>query len=306
MKKFITLLLTFAALIIIVIFIFIPSKIKISSITKGNANGIAAHRILMNDETWAKWWPYEKVFQLDKTNFKLNKKMFNSFELTLYNGGDSVVSQLQFIVINLDTLNLVWSCELETGNNPIERFLHYKKARTIKKNLDLLLDSLIAFLSDQKNIYGFRVKKTIVTDSVLVSTHKFFDHYPDEFETEEIIKKLEAYIKANNAKQMNYPMLHVKQEDSVHFNVMAAIATDIKLPDNNEFASKMVLKKGNLLEVEINGGHATIRKAFNEYEKFFLDYEQISPAIPYQLIITDRTKERDTAKWITKLYYPVY
>ena len=68
----------------------------------------------------------------------------------------------------------------------------------------------------------------------------------------------------------------------------------------------MLLKGGNLLEGEISGGFASIRKAFNEYENFIKDYAKTSPAIPYELIITDRTKERDTAKWITRLCYPVF
>ena len=306
MKKIVVALVILVVLAVAASYIFISSKIKISSIATVPANSIAAHRVLMDDETWVKWWPYEKTFQLDKTSFRLSKKMLNSFEFIIYKGSDSIVSQLQLIAVNLDTVSLLWSCEIETGNNPVERVSHYYTAVAIKKNLDFLLDSLGEFISDHKNIYGFRVKKAIVTDSVLISTRKLFDHYPDEFETEEMVKKLRAYINANNAKEMNYPMLHIRQEDSIHFEAMTAIATDIKLPDNKEFAAKMLFKGGNLLEAEINGGHASVRKAFDEYEKFKKDYSKTSPAIPYQLIITDRTKERDTLKWVTKLCYPVY
>ncbi len=306
MKKLFVTLVIIVVLVVAVSYIFIPTKIKISSIVTSTANSIGAHRILMNDETWAKWWPYEKAFQLEKTNFKLTKKMINSFEVMIYKGGDSIVSQLQLISVAIDTVSLLWSCELEAGNSPVKRLLYYNTAIAIKKNLAFLLDSLSAFVSDQKNIYGFRVKNVIVTDSVLISTRKLFNYYPDEFETEEMVKKMRAYIKANNAKEMNYPMLHIQQEDSIHFSAMTAIATDIKLPDNNEFAAKMLLKGGNLLEAEINGGHATFRKAFYEYDMFIKDYSKTSPAIPYQLMITDRTKERDTLKWVTKLCYPVF
>jgi hypothetical protein len=122
------------------------------------------------------------------------------------------------------------------------------------------------FFLIRKTFTAFEIKEVKVTDSVLISTRKTFDHYPDEFETEEMIQKLRSYIKKNNAKEMNYPMLHIMKLDSLHFEAMTAIATDIKLPDNNEFASKMLLKGGNLLEAPITGGHATIRKGFIEYE----------------------------------------
>lgn len=306
MKKIIITLLTIAALAIMAIFIFIPSKIKISSVKVILANDLASHRILLNEANWAKWWPNEKLFQLDKTSFKLTQKMLNGFELEISGKDKPLTSRLMIIGMVSDSITLTWSCDIESGNNPLKRISAYNKASDIKKDLDKLLQSLGAFLSDQKNIYGYEIKEVKVTDSVLISTRKTFDHYPDEFETEEMIKKLRSYIKKNNAKEMNYPMLHVREVDSLHFEAMTAIATDIKLPDNNEFAAKMLLKGGNLLEAQITGGHATIRKGFIEYENAMREYSWTSPAIPYQLIITDRTKERDTVKWVTKLCYPIF
>ncbi len=305
MKKLLIGSLVLVTVVILASYVIIPSKIKVSSITIANANDIAAHRVLMDEGNWAKWWPNKKAFQLDETRFWLTQKMLNSFDLMIYNEGDSVNSQLQLILVNTDSVNLVWSFEIASGNNPMKRFSHYYAATAIKKKLDFLLDSLAAYLSDKRNIYGFDVKKVLVTDSVLISTRKTFDHYPDEFETEEMIKRLRAYISINKAKEMNFPMLHVKQMDSIHFEAMTAIATDFKLPDNNEFAAKMLLKGGNLLEGEVKGGHATITKSFDEFEKLIKDYRKTSPAIPYQLMITDRTKEMDTTKWVTKLCYPI-
>ncbi|TMI65119.1 MAG: hypothetical protein E6H07_04140 [Bacteroidetes bacterium] len=306
MKKVIIILLTIAALAIAGVFIFIPSKIKVSSATVVLANELASHRILMDEANWAKWWPNEKVFQLDKTSFKLTQKMLNGFELEISGKGEPVASQLMILPMASDSIKLSWSCDIESGNDPLKRISGYNRASVIKKDLDKLLQSLAKFLSDQRNIYGFEIKEMKVTDSVLVSTRKTFDHYPDEFQTEEMIQKLRRYIKKNNAKEMSYPMLHIREVDSLHFEAMTAIATDIKLPDNNEFASKMVLKGGNLLEAPVTGGHATIRKGFIEYENAMKEYSWTSPAIPYQLIITDRIKERDTTRWVTILCYPVF
>lgn len=305
MKKGIIILLTFAALAIAGIFILIPSKIRISSVSKVHANSEGSLRILMNETNWAKWWPSEKVFQLDGSNYRISKKMVSGFELMISKNADSIASQLLVIGIRTDTTVLTLSCELEAGNNPFKRLSGYNHATAIKRNFNLLLDSLNAFLSDQKNIYGFVANQVKVKDSVLISTRKSFDHYPDEFETEALIQKLRAYIKAGNAKEMNYPMLNVKQLDEKHFEAMVAIATDKRLPDNNDFATKMVVKNGNLLEAEITGGHARIRHAFIEYENLIEEYNKTPPAIPYQLIITDRTKERDTNKWVTKICYPI-
>ena len=48
------------------------------------------------------------------------------------------------------------------------------------------------------------------------------------------------------------------------------------------------------------------RKAFDNFENYRSDYTILSPAIPYQLMITDRIKESDTTKWVTKFYYPIF
>jgi len=305
MKKGIIILLTFAALALAGIFIFIPSTIKVSSVSKVHANSEGAQRVLMNDNNWANWWPSDKVFQLDGSSYRISKKMISGFELMILKGSDSVASQLLVIGVNTDTTVLTWGCELETGNNPIKRLSGYFNAVAIKKDINFLLDSLKAFLGDQKNIYGFVANQVKVTDSVLVSTKKTFDHYPDEFETDVLIQKLRAYIRTNGAKEMNYPMLNIRELDENHFEAMVAIATDKRLPDNSVFATKMVVKNGNLLEAEITGGHSTIRQAFAQYDLLIEDYNKTPPAIPYQLIITDRTKEKDTTKWITKLCYPI-
>ena len=306
MKKILIILLIIAGLTVLASYIFIPSRIQISSARTVRANNLASHRVLMNDDNWKKWWPGGKQFQIGEMAFDLTQKRINSFELLIPEEKDTISTQLMLIQINPDTSELLWSAALEAGNDPIQRLKSYRKAVEIKRTLDKLLGSLDGFLSDQRNIYGFSFKKVKVPDSVLISTRRSFAHYPNEFETEELIRKLRTYIKINNAKEMNYPMLHVRQLDSARFEAMAAIATDIRLPDTDEFAGKMLLKGGNLLEAQITGGHATIRRAFNEFENVIREYGYTPPAIPYELLVTDRTKETDTTKWLTKIYYPVY
>ena len=62
---------------------------------------------------------------------------------------------------------------------------------------------------------------------------------------------------------------------------------------------------GNVLVTEIKGGTYTIKKSFDQLENYLTDAKRTSPAIPYEMMITDRSKETDTAKWVTRLYYPV-
>lgn len=306
MKKILFIVLSVVVLAAIASFVFIPSDIKISSAAISPVNHMAAHRVLMNDKVWSDWWPREEKLSYNGSGFSITKKMLNSFELSLTQHGVTTSGVLQIIPIKNDTVRLVWSYTLQTDKNPINRFIKYKEATTLKKNLDFLLDTLSSYLGKNENIYGFEIKRAIVSDSVLISTRKLYNHYPDEFEIDLLIQKLRTYIKSNNAKEMNYPMLNVHQLDSTHYDVMVAIATGKKLKETKDFAPKALFKGGNLLETELTGGHNTIENSFSEFENYKLDYRLTSPAIPYQLLITDRVKERDTLLWKTKICYPIF
>src|SRR6266487_3596951 len=39
-------------------------------------------------------------------------------------------------------------------------------------------------------------------------------------------------------------------------------------------------------------------------EKYMDDHFLSAPAIPFEILITDRNKEADTSKWETKIFYP--
>jgi hypothetical protein len=125
-------------------------------------------------------------------------------------------------------------------------------------------------------------------------------------EIDAMIQDLKKYIVQNNAIEKNSPMLNVLKLDSSHYEAMSAIPVDKALPRTNEFAPKFLLKGGNVLEAQVQGGPTTIENGLQEIEKFRSDYKYTSPAIPYQLLVTDRLKETDTTKWTTKLCYPVF
>ena len=100
-------------------------------------------------------------------------------------------------------------------------------------------------------------------------------------------------------------MMHVVQIDSFHYETMVAIPVNRSLQGtDNMMTKRMVL--GNILEAEIKGGGTTVRSAMGQLENYKKDHRMESPAIPFALLVTDRSKEPDTTKWITKIYYPVY
>ena len=306
MKKSIAVVLIVILIAVSATYIFIPSTIKISSVAEGKANPKGAYRFLLNDENWSKWWPGSNPFYFNGTNFKLVKKMLTSFEFQLTDKSDPIKSVLEIIPLKVDSTAFQMSCELESSNNPVKRLMQYLEAIHIKKNMDTITSSMKNYLSLQKNLYGFDVKNSKVTDYVLISTKSIFDHYPDVNEIGLLVQKLKDYIKKENAMENNYPMLNVHQVGTNEYEAMVAIATDKVLPATKDFFPKRVLQGGNILEAEFNGGPFATQKAFDSFENFKQDFEITSPAIPYQLMVSDRAMQKDTSAWITKFYYPIY
>ena len=306
MKKILITLVLLLVLALAAVYFFIPGKIKIEASVSLNAALQGVARSLIDENNWKKLWPGETSFNYNKQTYSIRSKISSVFDIDIYSGKDTVNSRLELVPIEDDIMKISWHADQMTSNNPFRRFSQYRRARATEKNMNEILQSMKIFLEKTKNIYGVEIKKTLVTDSVLISVRRSFQHNPNVQEIDAMIQDLRKYIIQNNAIEKNSPMLNVVKFGSSHFEAMSAIPVDKALPRTNEFAPKFLLKGGNILEAEIQGGPFTIESTLQEIENYRSDYKYNSPAIPYQLLVTDRLKETDTSKWITKLYYPIF
>ena len=305
MKKILTGLIISIALLLAAVYLFIPGTIKMQRSIGISAGLAAVSRVLAKDDNWNKWWPVKTPFSYNGENYKLRGNTFNVIGVDMYSGTDTIKSRLELALIDNDSMTLIWAAEKATSANPFTRYSVYRDTKRIQENMSHLLEYIKTFLEKPENVYGFFIHKTMVTDSVLVSTRRSFDHHPDPKEIDAMIQSIKKYIAENSAAEKNYPMLNITKLDSADYEVMTAIPVDRSLPDTKEFTTKYMLKQGNILESEVKGGPYTIAAAIDQLEIYRADHQYTSPAIPYQLLVTDRTKETDTARWVTKLYYPV-
>ena len=63
---------------------------------------------------------------------------------------------------------------------------------------------------------------------------------------------------------------------------------------------------GNILKAEVTGGLDRVKEGETELANYVDDYHKLSPAIPFQSLVTDRISQADSTKWITRLYYPIF
>jgi len=306
MKKILIGVVLLLAVALISVYLLIPGRLKIDATISLPVALPGVTRTLIDENNWKKWWPDETPFNYNNQTYSIKPKISSVFDIDIYSGKDTVNSRLELVPIENDMMKIGWHAEQMTSNNPFIRFSQYRHARATEKNMNEILQSMKIFLEKTKNIYGVEIKKTLVTDSVLISVRRSFQHNPNVQEIDAMIQDLRKYIIQNNSIEKNSPMLNVWKHDSSHYEAMSAIPVDKALPRTTEFAPKFLLKGGNILEARVQGGQYTIESSLQEIENYRSDYKYNSPAIPYQLLVTDRLKETDTTKWITKLYYPVF
>lgn len=313
MKKFIIFFLPFCTLMLICIYVFIPGKLKVSKIEYVNGNVNSAFRILSDQSAWEKWWPNkdslkstlaENHFFYNGYKYHLTNKFFNSVEVSIKDNNTSIISRINIIGINPDSVILEWKCTLFASINPVARILNYRKAESIKSNMTFIFYKLRLFLENKKNIYGVNFHVSMSKDSTMVATKRMQTSYPSTSDIYNLIGSLKKYIRNEGAKENNFPMLNVRKLNDGKFETMVAIPVNKRLPGNGKiFFSRFVPWK--VLGGEVKGGTHTINEALHQMEIYIADYQKTAMAIPFQLLVTNRTEEPDTLKWITWIYTPV-
>ena len=312
MKKILIFFVFLLFLTIASTYIFIPAKIRISKSVTINANKNALYRKLVIAESWGEWWP-ENQKLTDTTNVYAIKGMrfypgdpkVISLPVAIKSANLSGSSEITFIPLGIDSTILQYDVSIPTSNNPIKRIAVYFKSKELDKQFSTILTSINTIYSSTRNLYNYDIQKKRVVDSALIFTSKEMKGIPDINSIYSLIDKLRDYIRKNAAKETGSPMLNIFKKDSSSYLVKVAIPVDKKLPSSGNISYRWMLGGGNILVTEVKGGQSEIDNAIKQILNYISDYKRIAPAIPFESLVTDRRKEKDSNKWVTRIYYPV-
>lgn len=304
MKRWIVFFLLLLIVIIAVIYLLIPSQLTIKNMVMVNANQHAASRHINNQMQWSSWWPGETPLLYEGRQYTINPLAFDATKVIISGNSNSITGLMKLYPLSTDTLSIQWDFKKDASSNPIQRVKDYFFVKQTSHQFNQIITAMKEFMDAPRNLYGFEVQETIVPDTLMVAIKTVIDHYPNTDDVYKLVERLRDYIKRSQADETNQPMLNILKIDSSKYQYMVAIPVNKVLPGEGEIQMKRMIP-GNILVTEIRGGEATIDAAFDTFDKLIADYRKTSPAIPFQLLITNRKVVRDTSKWITKLYYPV-
>jgi len=275
------------------------------------ANKEGLYRKLSHPGSWAEWWPGSKTlnesgaWEMDGGEFlPLEQKML-SLSVQMKEGFVETTAELTLIAIKTDSCLLHIETSFPASSNPFKRIAAYLKAVKIKEHFTTMLQSVNTTYSQVAKLYGYDIRKEKVVDSNLVYIANMTKSLPSNDQVYDMVRKLNAYIHAQQATATGHPMLNVFTRDSIDYEVRVAIPVDRRLPDAGEIHYKWMLGGGNILITEVKGGPAEIKKAYEQITHYVTDYKRIAPAIPFESLVTDRSVQKDSSQWITRIYYPV-
>jgi hypothetical protein len=312
MKKILLFSLALFVVAIISAYIFIPSKIMVSISTSAAATPGNVVQALHSDQSWKMWWPSsnpgqhkENVIEDDVYGYHTITPLSNGANMIVSMDDEAYRSGIIVVPMGRDSTYIQWNTDLETGLNPVKRVALFFEYRGLKEELERGLQNLKAFVEKTENIYGFTIERTTFTDTILMGARFLTQEYPGTTTIYKAIDSLRQKIADVGAREKDYPMLNVHQVDSNQYQVMIAICIDRLFDVNGRFfISRMVPMKDRFLKTEVTGGPVTLKKAHEAINRYMNDRILTAPAIPFEILVTDRRLEKDSSKWKTIIYHP--
>ncbi|NII24805.1 GyrI-like domain-containing protein [Pseudoflavitalea sp. X16] len=313
MKKIVAGILVVLLVLFLLSYFVLPARPRALATVYTQATTTSTQLFLLDENKWAAWWPADSAgspsphsFVYAGDTFRIGKKLYPVFSVTIQPpGGDPLTTLLSIIPLNRDSTSVTWEYVSPGSLNPLTRIKHSRQTKRLQENMKAILSSLQRFLHDDKNIYGITVVEQVVKDTLLVTTKATFPDTPAVASVYDLIHSLRSYVAAEGATATNYPMMHTHRTYNKTVEVMVALPVNKVLANQNGISFKR-MPPGNILVTHVTGGPGMIRQTFQQLELYMRDHQRESPAVPFELMETDRLQEPDTAKWVTGIYYPVF
>lgn len=310
MKKIITGIVFIAVLFFVIIYFLIPSTLTISNTVYNKTTLAGALRYMMTEEAWKKWWVDKKSisenkFEYKGDEYKLTDTRINTVIITIHHNNEDFKTEMQLFRIS-DSIIINWKFIVYTSLNPFKRISEYREANVLKANTSDILNHFKKFIENNDVVYEIPIRLSSIEHIFLITTKTTFNHYPSTAEIYNNINFLKRFSTSNGLKQNYYPMMNVTMNNDTSYRLMVALPVDKETSYYTGAVHSVRMVQGNYMVTQVRGGYKTVNNALDEMQLYFDDYNKTAMAIPFQYLVTDRTSEPDTAKWLTKIYAPVY
>jgi len=312
MKKPALLILGLLLLAFISIYFIIPQRITTTRSIQTDANDINVSKFLVNKKPWLKWWPGEHkagdstFFSYKGVNYILQKNTNSDIQVLVKLNDLELNSTVTYSSAGEGMCTVTWATEKQSSLNPFTRIAQFWKIKMSARDIDEILAHFKTFIQKDTNVYGMAVSLDKIKNPIVLATTANTNEYPTTSIIYKMIDGLRQQVKVQKALQTDSPMLNIYHTDEKSYQVMVALPINKLITPGPNTVINNLVGGGNILHTEVKGGRHTIENAFTQLKKYQDDHGLRSPAMPYELLITNRLAQPDTTKWITKVFYPIY
>lgn len=308
MKKIFFIILTIIV-IIAAAYILLPEKPVIAQDLSIDTSDVIAGKFLTTESGWDKWWPGTKTgdrqYNFKGAKISIDKMTNSSTYLKLKKDNLALSGKISYFADAEGSVKFKWDAVDENSTQFLSRITNYFKTQDAEKLVGEILLTLKHFLEDERNAYGYRIYLNHAKDTVLLVSANTYPIYPSLQAIYNTVKTLQQQAGSQGAKQTNFPMLNVTQTDEHEYQVNVALPINKRIIPFQKTSLNNIPKGGNLLVADVRGGQNTVNNALVQMKIYMTDHRLVSPAMPFQSLVTDRLAQKDTSKWITKIYYPI-
>lgn len=291
-------------------YFLIPSTIKISNFVVSNTHELTATRLLNDPSLFVKsmgpnYDSNQHKMIVENIEFTPKAALSNLIEIDVDTKAIQIKSFVTANGVTKETAAIHWFAEMKTSWNPIQRWKDYQEAIKIKKATAQLLNQLNAFVEKPVNIYGWDIKEITLKDTTLISTKFISKQLPTNAQIYAAADALTLYLNGFHKQAANDPMVTVLENPTNDYTVMVGLSFNGSIPETADYRIKRMPTNGKMYVADIIGGPATIKNGYAALKTYLLDSKRPSPAVPFELLKSDRRRVTDTSKWETRIYYPV-
>jgi hypothetical protein len=239
-----------------------------------------------------------------KDSIHLTKLYSNGADFILDHKENTFPAHMMAVTLGTDSTLINWEVTLNAGNNPLKKLRAFIKSVQIRNQMKKASSDIASFLNHNGNIYDFSIDRTNFNNSILLAIRENDKNYTSTDRLYALIDSLRTYVQNNGATETDSPMYHAIEKDN-NYDVMVALPINKVIVEKPPFfIIRMIHGEGKFVMTKVKGGPILINKAHRQIQGFMIEHGLTSPAIPFEILITDRRKVSDTAQWVTKIYYP--
>ena len=307
MKRKIIAFVLIAAVLTAGVSFLLPSRVTIDDTVFVKAKKNTVNRAINDTRLWKKWWPGPESNPLSYNDVIYEPQLPGLYACAIgvKHGSKSYKTVFSIIEYNADSVLLSWKGSIPVSRNPFTRFTRYMYAKRIADDMKNILYAAQKFMSSPQNIYGITITNQIVKDTLLLNTQAVFTHPPSTDDIYTLINKLTKAADDEKAPVTGYPMMNIVKEDSSAYLLRVALPVSEPVKEEHGIVIKRMVRGNILVSGDITGGNSAVEQAGKQMMNYVRDFNKTIAAIPFQSLITNRQLEKDSTKWVTRIYCPV-